>query len=723
MKQFFRSPFDKIKQRVSLKRQRGFLLNPARFAAGGGVDIGDPHWDNVVGYYRFNEPNGSTQSVDYSWAARNLSRNGTASVVTSGALRGSASASIPNSANSAFFVTNSEEQNISSGDFTIELIYRNTAAPQEFARLFQTRDGDTFAGISILAAGSGGVRQFQLYLSSNGTSFGIANGVGVTSYSADTTYHLALSRQGSTFRFFINGAVVATITSGASIYYVTTDRTIIGGNSTSTSRSVGGLIDEVRITKGIARYTAAFTPPAAEFINRGLIDIHYDRIVFALNMNGRNASTLFSDLSAVRKIQTANGNVQVSTTDSKYGGACALFDGTGDFITTPTTGDFDLGTVYTIEFFIKPNSLATNFGVLHRGFYTTTAPGTWEGLAFSIRWLGTAARFYFFGTTAATEQYIDVADAFSTSEWRHIAMVRNGTTGTVYVNGVLSGTITGLNTSAASTQTLRIGRWDFSAGNEDFNGRLDDVKISRGVAKYSSNFTPPAVQQSLSGPVDSSYSSVVALVKFEGPTGVTATFDSTAKRLWTNNNISISTAQRRFGLTSGLTVGGRWISTPASADFNFGTGDFTIEGWVYTTSTNDRQAFIGQMNSGITDASFQFEITSGFFRTYAFTTGGTTVLYNITGTTAVALNTWYHVATVRSGTTIYLFVNGVLDATATGITGAVHSSTANLSIGRSGDYELLTFVGHLDEFRITKGLARYTSAFTPPAAPFPAYGA
>ena len=238
MKPFFLSAFDRIKQRSKQRsKQRGFLLNPARFATPLAND-GDEHWASVVGYYRFNDAAGATQVVDESWAARHLTRSGTAATVSSGALRGGGSASIPASGTSSFFVQNSEEQDISTGDFTIELLYRNTATPQEFARLFQTRDGDTFGGISIVASGAGGVRQFQLYLSGNGTTFSIANGVGVTGYSINTTYHIALTRQGSTFRFFINGALVATVTSSSRIYYVTTDRTIIGGNSTSTSRSV-----------------------------------------------------------------------------------------------------------------------------------------------------------------------------------------------------------------------------------------------------------------------------------------------------------------------------------------------------------------------------------------------------------------------------------------------------------------------------------------------------
>jgi hypothetical protein len=73
-------------------------------------------------------------------------------------------------------------------------------------------------------------------------------------------------------------------------------------------------------------------------------------------------------------------------------------------------------------------------------------------------------------------------------------MVKSGTTGTVYVDGTLSGTITSLNTPAASSQTLRIGVWDYSAASEYFNGYIDEIRITNGYARYTSNFTPSTTQ-------------------------------------------------------------------------------------------------------------------------------------------------------------------------------------------------------------------------------------
>jgi len=210
-----------------------------------------------------------------------------------------------------------------------------------------------------------------------------------------------------------------------------------------------------------------------------------------LHCDGANDSTVFTDSSSDGRLVTAFGNAKITTTDPKFGTGAALFDGAGDYLQLASSTDFDLGTVYTIEFQIKPNSLASNFGVLHRGFYNS-GTSVWSGLAFSIRWLGSACRFYFYGTAAGNERYLDVANAFSTIEWRHIAMVRNGLDGYVFVKGELAGVINSLDTPAASTQPLKVGVWDYSAGAEYFDGRLDEIRIKKGDAVYLSNFTPPA---------------------------------------------------------------------------------------------------------------------------------------------------------------------------------------------------------------------------------------
>jgi hypothetical protein len=215
-------------------------------------------------------------------------------------------------------------------------------------------------------------------------------------------------------------------------------------------------------------------------------DEYYNSCSLLLHLNGSNGSTTFTDNSPTPKTATSNNGAAISTAQSKFGGSSLLLDGTNDYVTIPSNSDFDLTGNYTIEFWAYSSNFGAG-GYLHRGFYTTTSQ-TWTGLSFSIRGIG-AIRFYFYATNSTNEQYVDVS-APSSNAWHHFAMVKSGTTGRVFIDGTLAGTINGLNTPAVSSQTLRIGVWDYNISSEYFNGYIDEIRITKGVARYTGNFTP-----------------------------------------------------------------------------------------------------------------------------------------------------------------------------------------------------------------------------------------
>jgi hypothetical protein len=215
-------------------------------------------------------------------------------------------------------------------------------------------------------------------------------------------------------------------------------------------------------------------------------DEYYNSCSLLLHLNGSNGSTTFTDNSPTPKTATSNNGAAISTAQSKFGGSSLLLDGTNDYVTIPSNSDFDLTGNYTIEFWAYSSNFGAG-GYLHRGFYTTTSQ-TWAGLSFSIRGVG-GIRFYFYATNNGNEQYVDVS-APSSNAWHHFAMVKSGTTGRVFIDGTLAGTINGLNTPAVSSQTLRIGVWDYNISSEYFNGYIDEIRITKGVARYTGNFTP-----------------------------------------------------------------------------------------------------------------------------------------------------------------------------------------------------------------------------------------
>lgn len=225
--------------------------------------------------------------------------------------------------------------------------------------------------------------------------------------------------------------------------------------------------------------------------------------VLHLRMEGANASTSFIDSSRFARAVTVVGNTQHSTADQPFGTSAALFDGSGDELTLASHTDFDLGDTYTIELFAKATSLPyDNWGLVARGEYSTSSQ-QWTGLQFGMRWLANAAndgklRCYFYGTSFSNEQYVDTAsNPVVTSAWRHIAMVRNGTEGKVFVGGAQSGaTVSGLGVPTASDRLLRVGHIFLDiAGNTNnhwFPGRMKELRIIKGRALYWENFTPPS---------------------------------------------------------------------------------------------------------------------------------------------------------------------------------------------------------------------------------------
>jgi hypothetical protein len=221
-------------------------------------------------------------------------------------------------------------------------------------------------------------------------------------------------------------------------------------------------------------------------------------------------------------------------------------------------------------------------------------------------------------------------------------------------------------------------------------------------------------------PPDPHFANVSLLLHFTGSTGSTSIVDSSpnAFSVTRNGSAQISTTQSRFGGSSLLLNGtSDSIVLPPSAAFNFGSGDFTIELWLRFASLSGGQRIAGgDLQSG---GTFNWAIyKAGGSSELLFLVGDGGSPWNMGSTTfgSVLANQWYHVAIVRSGNAF----TGYLDGVAGGNFSSSGSVLTNNSNGAffgfaTGDY----FNGHLDEIRITKGVARYTSNFTPPTAAFP----
>jgi hypothetical protein len=278
-------------------------------------------------------------------------------------------------------------------------------------------------------------------------------------------------RAGTTVTLYLNGSSLGTWTSSATF----SGTTYIGAEfyNGSVTGVCTGYISNVRLVNGTAVYTAAFTPPT-----QPLQPVPNT----VLLLNGTNAGIV--DRSENNNLVTV-GNTSLSTAQTRFNPTSIFFDGTGDYLTTIDNPAWSLLTSnFTIEFWYNPTSIAANHILVQ------------QGADVNNRWI-----LYWSTTTGMS---FDVASASSTiiacrqgattgwtaGTWYYVTLVRNGNVFTIYRNGVSIATLTDTDSIPDFSGLLYVGGGNLS-GDTSLNGYIDDLRITPGVARYTSNFTPP----------------------------------------------------------------------------------------------------------------------------------------------------------------------------------------------------------------------------------------
>ena len=441
------------------------------------------------------------------------------------------------------------------------------------------------------------------------------------------------------------------------------------------------------------------TLPSAKGRTYGIIkDPYYSAVSLLLHMNGANGSTTFTDSSLNNLTVTPNGSIAISTTQSKFGGASAYFDGTGDYLSFTGGMPSGAGTEFTIECWVRLDDLA-DYRMITR---------TVGGIDFYVVPDGSIS----VGRSGVVGIAASATGLITAGTWYHIALTRDTSNNyKIYINGVqvASGT-----NSFSVTAATTIGYSEYS-GSHYFKGYIDDLRITKGVSRYNSNFTPPIrpypdYEEAI--PADPYYSSTSLLLHMDGTNGSTSFIDSGPNALTVTAaaNAQISTTQSKYGGSAGYFDGTGDYLTIANYGslFTFGTGDFTVEAWVYVTSSG---------------TSFSFLLTEGFSTDFAFYVdntrlgmwdGASSSYYS--SADSVPLNQWVHVAFSRSGGFIRGFVNGVLTGSVSNSRNMTNSQAVRVVASSTYPNSSTCYV---DELRVTKGVARFTSNFTPPTKAYP----
>ena len=357
-----------------------------------------------------------------------------------------------------------------SGDFTLEFwMYPNET---DVGGPLINNQYDTFVRAWALQQSGSALAFYSWDKDPAATAGGIFGNVG--SLTARTWNHVALVRLSGNLLLYLNGITIGTTTAPAS--FSDSGYGITIGAQRYNSVYWNGYISDVRIVKGTALYAGAFIPPILPLTtvtNTGLL----------LNMTN---SAIF-DYSMSNNVETI-GDTKISTSTFKNNLTSIYLDGNGDYLSSPNTGGlFDFGTGdFTVEFWMNASSTGTYVAIVGtQAISGNTTAGMWR---VSNR-LNSANGIYFNYTTGSA--FADIT--FSTTNyndgtWHYITVIRSSNTLLAFVDGVQIGS-TAITQSLTSRQKLAVGYQ--AQDNQYFTGYIDDMRITKGVARYLNNFIPP----------------------------------------------------------------------------------------------------------------------------------------------------------------------------------------------------------------------------------------
>lgn len=221
-----------------------------------------------------------------------------------------------------------------------------------------------------------------------------------------------------------------------------------------------------------------------------------------------------------------------------------------------------------------------------------------------------------------------------------------------------------------------------------------------------------------SSPSDQYWGNVGLLLHMDGTPGSSDFTDVKGHAISAKGGAVIAGDIAKFGQSAKFAADGDMLLVKNSADIDISIGNFTAEAWLYPTdlSANRGVFYIGDPSSNYNRIQLDYKADGSLAFYIQGPDAGNSSAFTPPGDLTV--NKWHHLATVLDGTSMRLYVNGNQVATATLTVQIPSGLDLQIGIARNGG-AVRQCIGRIDDFRLTKGVARYSSNFVPPSRPFP----
>jgi len=577
------------------------------------------------------------------------------------------------------------------GEFCFEIWFKQDVAFADYKDIWSTYDGSN--------------GNFVHTRSNQTVIWGSEGTIRITSndlIKLNTWYHLAIVRDsGGVIKMYLNGkAQTQTYTRSTDIPHTTNPLTL--GYLAGFTRPWGGYLSDFRFVKGSAVYTSDFTPPTTPL----------SAITNTECLLKFGGYPLF-ERTGKEYLTTFNGNSEITDANYVHLRYASFYDGSGDYHTISSNSNRAIATNqdFTIETWIKVNAFT------QYGHFATTYNNVGDDEDYFFR-LNNTAQSWQFQLGSQNSIAVNSSTNLIQHKWHHLAVTRSS--GTVYLwqDGVQVGSAS--DTQALNDNTVYLGQ---AINGYPLNAYMSDFRVVVGTAVYTSAFTPPTLALTAISGTQMLITSSASTVADASSNAATVTANGTVsltKEVDHHTNMTFPddvTGTLKFrGDTDYITV------TNHEA-MNLRDQDFTIDFWFKRDAVNSGtygDTFICNVTgtgaialainpSGYTGVSYRNTVSGSW--TKVGTDPGDTY-----GSVQVGLNKWTHYAVVRTGTTGYQFVNGVLAETFT-FTGTITDWNGGMHFSHWHDGYTRGLIGEIFGFRITTGVARYTSAFSVPTEP------